>query len=304
MELNQLRCFIAVAETLHFGHAAQRLDMLPSALGRHIRLLEECLGTRLFIRSTRSVALTQDGQTLLEESRKLVADADALALRFRSQGRANSSILRIGAIDSAAIGLIPHLLHFFRQAYPQVDVQIHEDKTSRLLPRLKAGSLDLIFIRPPERWAPWLTLRFLLNENVVLAIEEHHELAEHQEVGIHDLAALPLIVPDRRARPHSHDVTMNLFSEARLKPNVVQKANEKQTIINMVAAGVGGAIMPRWVSRMSVPNVRFIPIRHQGTLSRQGLPLAVAWVSTGSDPVRDGMIEILERELPQIEPHF
>ncbi|ATZ96317.1 MULTISPECIES: LysR family transcriptional regulator [Dickeya] len=304
MELNQLRCFIAVAETLHFGHAAQRLDMLPSALGRHIRLLEECLGTRLFIRSTRNVALTPDGQTLLGESRKLLADADALATRFRCQGRVNASILRMGAIDSAAIGLIPHLLHFFRQAYPEVNVQIHEDKTSRLLPRLKSGRLDLIFIRPPERRAPWLTTRFLLYENVVLAIAEHHELAGHQDVGIQDLAALPLIVPDRRARPHSHDLTMNLFSDAGLKPNVVQKADEKQTIINMVAAEVGGAIMPRWVSRMSVPNVRFIPIRRQDASSCKGLPLAAAWMSAGSDPVRDSMIAILERELPSIAQQF
>ncbi|SLM61259.1 MULTISPECIES: LysR family transcriptional regulator [Dickeya] len=304
MELNQLRCFIAVAETLHFGHAAQRLDMLPSALGRHIRLLEEGLGTRLFIRSTRNVALTPDGQTLLEEGRVLLASADALAARFRSQGRLNASTLRLGAIDSAAIGLVPHLLPIFRQVHPEIDVQIYEDKSSRLLPRLKSGRLDLIFIRPPPQCDPWMTMRFLLYENVVLAIARHHELASRQDVSIHELAALPLIVPERRSRPHSHDLTMNLFVEAGLKPYVVQKADEKQTIINMVAAEVGGAIMPRWVSRMSVPNVRFIPIRRQNDSSCNGLPLAAAWMSQGRDSARDAMLAILERELPQIARQF
>src|SRR5439155_16006249 len=87
MELNQLRCFVAAAEELHFGRAAQRLDMLPSALGRHIRLLEDDLGTRLMTRTTRSVALTDDGAVLLKEARALLAQADALAGRFRTRGR-------------------------------------------------------------------------------------------------------------------------------------------------------------------------------------------------------------------------
>ena len=87
MDLHQLRCFVAAAEELHFGRAAQRLDMLPSALGRFIRLLEEDLGTRLMTRTTRSVALTDDGAVLLKEARALLAQADALAATFRARGR-------------------------------------------------------------------------------------------------------------------------------------------------------------------------------------------------------------------------
>ena len=86
MDLHHLRCFVAAAEELHFGRAAQRLDMLPSALGRFIRLLEDDLGTRLMTRTTRSVALTDDGAVLLKEARALLAQADALASRFRTKG--------------------------------------------------------------------------------------------------------------------------------------------------------------------------------------------------------------------------
>ncbi len=116
MDLHQLRCFVAAAEELHFGRAAQRLDMLPSALGRFIRLLEDDLGTRLMTRTTRSVALTDDGAVLLKEARVLLAQADALAGRFRTRGRKRTAIIRVGAIDSAAAGLLPRLLARFPPA--------------------------------------------------------------------------------------------------------------------------------------------------------------------------------------------
>ena len=151
MDLHHLRCFVAAAEELHFGRAAQRLDMLPSALGRFIRLLEDDLGTRLMTRTTRSVALTDDGAVLLKEARALLVQADALAGRFRTRGRKRAAIIRVGAIDSAAAGLLPRLLHDFRKRQPDVTVQLVEEKTVRLLPRLLSGRLDLAFVRPPER---------------------------------------------------------------------------------------------------------------------------------------------------------
>jgi DNA-binding transcriptional LysR family regulator len=152
MELQQLRCFVAVAEELHFGRAARRLELLPSALGRHIRLLEEDLSTRLLARTTRSVALTDDGAALLEEARRLLAKTAELSKRFRERGRRRATTtLRVGAIDTAAAGLMPMLLHDFRQQHPNVTVQLLEDKSIRLLPRLLSGRLDLAFVRPPER---------------------------------------------------------------------------------------------------------------------------------------------------------
>jgi DNA-binding transcriptional LysR family regulator len=165
MDLHQLRCFVAAAEELHFGRAAQRLDMLPSALGRFIRLLEDDLGTRLMTRTTRSVALTDDAAVLLKEAR--TRRSDALAGRFRTRGRKRTAIIRVGAIDSAAAGLLPRLLHDFRQLRPDVTVQLVEDKTVRLLPRLLSGRLDLAFVRPPERPDKRLEFLFLMHETAV-----------------------------------------------------------------------------------------------------------------------------------------
>jgi DNA-binding transcriptional LysR family regulator len=294
MDLHQLRCFVAAAEELHFGKAAQRLDMLPSALGRFIKLLEEDLGTRLMTRTTRSVALTDDGAVLLKEARNLLAQADGLAAKFRTRGRKQATTLRVGAIDSAAAGLLPMLLHDFRERRPDVTVKLVEDKTIRLQPRLLSGRLDLAFLRPPENPDKRLEFLFLLHETAVVAVSDHHPLASKKSVTIADLAEEPLIVPERRSRPHSHDLTMKLFAEAGLQARIVQLANEKQTIVNLVAAELGVAIVPRWTSRMAARGICYVPLE-ASDMNR--LTLAVAWTRGTRDPIRDEMLEMLRTGL-------
>jgi DNA-binding transcriptional LysR family regulator len=295
MDLHQLRCFVAAAEELHFGKAARRLEMLPSALGRFIRLLEEDLGTRLMTRTTRSVALTDDGAVLLKEARALLAQADVLAAKFRTRGRKEAATVRVGAIDSAAAGLLPMLLHDFRKQRPDVTVQLLEDKTLRLLPRLLSGRLDLALVRPPENPDKRLEFLFLFHETAVVAVSDQHPLASRKRVTIADLKDQPLIVPERRSRPHSRDLTMKLFAEAGLEANIVQIADEKQTIVNLVAAKLGVAIVPRWTSRMAARGVRYVRL---AASDMNKLPLAAAWTRGTRDPVRDEMLAMLQANLP------
>ncbi len=299
MELRQLRCFVAAAEELHFGRAAQGLQILPSALGRHIRLLEEDLGVRLFTRTTRAVALTEDGEVLLREARAILSRVEAIEDGFRNRPRAKGARrLRIGAIDSAAAGLLPPLLRDFRRQHPDVAVQLFEEKTIRLLPKLLSGALDLAFVRPPRKADKRLELKPLLQETAVVAFPRKHALAGRKSVSLSDIAGQTLIVPDRRSRPHSHDLTIKLFEEAGLTPRIVQIADEKQTIINLVAARLGGAIVPRWTSRMAVPDVRFVPLKPQGHGPGGTLPLAAAWLRGSRDPARDALLSVLEKRLP------
>ncbi|MFB9265464.1 LysR family transcriptional regulator [Bradyrhizobium erythrophlei] len=298
MELHQLRCFVAAAEELHFGRAAQRLQMLPSALGRHIRLLEEDLGVRLFARTTRAVSLTEDGATLLREGRALLTRAEAIEDGFRKRLRKPSTRrFRIGAIDSAAAGLLPPLLRDFRAAHPDVAVQLLEEKTIRLLPRLLSGALDLAFVRPPERPDKRIEFFPLLQETAVVALSQRHALARRTQIALPDIADQPLIVPERRSRPHSHDLTIKLFDEAGLTPRIHQIADEKQTIVNMVAARLGVAIVPRWTSRMAVSGVRFVPLKLKRGSAAGRLPLAAAWLKGSRDPIRDQLLAVLEARL-------
>jgi DNA-binding transcriptional LysR family regulator len=298
MDLNQLRCFVAVAEELHFGRAARRLNILPSALGRHVHLLEEDLGTRLLSRTTRSVSLTEEGGTLLDEARGLLVKADELSKRFRERARRRATTLKLGAIDTAAAGLVPMLLHDFRERRPDVAVQLLEDKTIRLLPRLLSGRLDLALVRPPAHFDKRLEFLALFHETAVVAVPARHKLAGRKRLSIRLLSDQPLIVPDRRSRPHSHDLTIKLFSQAGLRPQIAQVAEEKQTIVNLVAANLGLAIVPRWASRLAVPGVRYVPFDLESTGKLNILPVAAAWIRGSRDPVRDDMLAILRSRLP------
>ncbi|ASW10803.1 MULTISPECIES: LysR family transcriptional regulator [unclassified Rhizobium] len=297
MELEQIRCFVAVAEELHFGRAAQRLGILPASIGRHIRMLEESLGVVLFSRTTRSVSLSEEGILLLDEVKPILARLDAVAEKFRATGRKSSPLLRIGAIDSAAAGLVPLLLHDFRAIAPNAVTQLVEDKSIRLIPKLLAGRLDIALIRPRDGISRSLVIKPLLHETAVVAIASTSPLALKDEIRIVDLSDEPLIVPERRSRPHSHDLTMTLFSEFDMRPRIAQVADEKQTIINLVAAGIGSAIVPRWTSKLAVHGVTFVPLADHAGTRLEKLPLAVAWVKAVRDPTRDLLLNLLEENI-------
>lgn len=299
MDLHQLRCFVAVAEELHFGRAARRLDMLPSALSREIRLLETSLGTQLLLRTTRNVMLSQDGAAFVDDARALLARADALAAEVRERGRRHSrSLIRVGAIDTAA-GLVPPLLHDFRELRPAVAVQLLEDKTVRLVPKLLSGRLDIAFIRPPGRLDRRIETMMLFHETPVVAVPSRHRLASRRRLSIEALADEPMIVPDRSSRPHSHDLTIKLFQRAGLRPNLSQIAEEKQTIVQLVAAGLGLAIVPRWASRLGMAGVRFVPLASRDTAILDLLPMAAAWLRNARDPLRDEILDLLRLHLPR-----
>ncbi len=300
MELRQLRCFVAVAETLHFGKAAQQLDMLPASLGRQIKLLEESLGTRLLARTTRAVTLTEAGTTLLDAAKDLIDRADNLEAYFREHEREKNVNLRIGAIDSAASGLLPQLLPRFREVHPEIDVQLLEQKTIRLLPRLLSGRLDVAIVRPPEVLDPRLIFQPLFFETAVVAVPVGHPLAEKKVISVSDMVDEPLIVPDRRSRPHSHDLTMKLFLDAGLTARVAQIAEEKQTIVNLVSTGVGLAIVPRWASRLAVGGVRFIPLDASMGSAQNKLALSAVWLRDTRDPAREAFLKVLDENIETI----
>ncbi|NIF22167.1 LysR family transcriptional regulator [Candidatus Pantoea multigeneris] len=293
MDINQLRCFIAVGEELHFGRAAQRMEMMPASLSRFIRLLEDDLGLRLLNRSTRNVSLTPRGAEFLHEALQVVAAFDALAARYREAKRGERKTLRIGVIDSAARGLLPGLLNLFVREYPDADIHLTEDKTSNLIPRLRSGWLDVIFVRPPETLDVNLAARFITRETTVLAVPAQHVLAQRHQVSVADFRDEAIIMPERRTRPHSHDLTMNIFKSVGLTPVIAQYADEKQTILSMVAAGLGLALVPASYRNMNTDGVKYIDLQLDQNVP--GLPLSVMWYAGNEDRFVTIILDILTR---------
>jgi len=297
MEIKLLKCFIAVADELHFGRAAQQLGILPSALGRNIRMLEEGLGIRLFSRTTRNVILTRSGYTLLNEIRPVLTKVQDALDRVKEAARREDRVFRIGAIDSAASGLLPQLIRDYRDQSINLELILEEEKTVKLLPKLLSGALDIAFVRPPVNSKEGIHFEPILNERAVVALPSDSELANKAQISVYDLADIPLIVPSPRSRPHSYNLTNKLFLEAGLTPNYVQQAEQKQTIINLVGAKVGVAIIPYWTSRMSVENVVFRPLVDIDGQEITELPLAAAWLKGSRDENRDELIKLVKLNL-------
>lgn len=298
MDINQLRCFVAVGKELHFGRAAQKLEMMPASLSRFIKLLEEELGVRLLNRSTRNVSFTAEGAIFFNEATGIIERFDALARRFTSGLKDDRRTLRIGAIDTAARGLVPALLQLFLAQHPDTDIHIIEDKTVNLLPKLKSGWLDMIFIRAPQILDASLAMRFIVREHCVLAVPVHHPLAGSARVTVMDFSDEAMIVADRRTRPHSHDLTMGLFKHAGLTPHIAQYAEEKQTILSLVAAGLGLAVVPASYNNMNGDKVRYIPLvldEHS-----KGLPLSVAWQKGNEDGHLRDMLKMLSEHKDEL----
>ncbi|WP_336769217.1 LysR family transcriptional regulator [Pantoea endophytica] len=298
MDINQLRCFVAVGKELHFGRAAQKMEMMPASLSRFIRLLEEDLGVRLLNRSTRNVSLTAEGALFFDDASKLIDQFDALAKRFKVGLKDERRTLRIGAIDSAARGLVPALLNLFVPLHPHSDIHIIEDKTINLIPKLKSGWLDMIFIREPQSIDASLAVRFITRESCVLAVPIQHALADRERVAVADFQHEAMIIPDRRTRPHSHDLTMSLFKLAGFTPHIAQFAEEKQTILSLVAAGLGLAVVPASYRTMNSDSVSYIALDLPEQI--KGLPLSIAWQKGNEDRFLREMLRLLhehQREL-------
>jgi DNA-binding transcriptional LysR family regulator len=294
MELRQLRCAVAVADEMHFGRAARRLDMMPAALGRSVRQLEDSLGVQIFERTTRSVVITAEGMRVIKEARALLAEADAAEQRWRRLGRKGGQVLRLGAIDTAASGLVPGLLQEVHAVCPDLRIQLVEERSIKLIPRLLAGSLDLALVRPGLKpFHRRLRGHFLLNETPIVVLPPGHPLSARRAIDIPSLCDTPLVVPDRRSRPHSHDLVLALFEQAGVEPCIIQNADEKQTMLNMVAAGIGAAIVPRWWSGLVPRDVQVCDLKLNGDSARVKLPLHVVWPRDVRDPSRDAVIGIL-----------
>jgi len=291
VDINQLRCFIAVGKELHFGRAAQKMEMMPASLSRFIRLLEEDLGVRLLNRSTRNVSLTAEGALFFDDASKLIDQFDALAKRFKVGLKDERRTLRIGAIDSAARGLVPALLNLFVPLHPHSDIHIIEDKTINLIPKLKSGWLDMIFIREPQSIDASLAVRFITRESCVLAVPIQHALAARERVAVADFQHEAMIIPDRRTRPHSHDLTMSLFKLAGFTPHIAQFAEEKQTILSLVAAGLGLAVVPASYRTMNSDSVSYIALDLPEQI--KGLPLSIAWQKGNEDSFLLDMLRLL-----------
>jgi DNA-binding transcriptional LysR family regulator len=300
MELRQLVAFVAVAETLHFGRAADSVGLAAPALSRQIKTLEQELGVALLTRTTRQVALTRAGFALLEEAKAILASVDMARTAVRNAHSPESRTLRVGAIDSASASFLSEVVAQFRRDDPQIDIQFIEAMTEPLLNMLESGRLDVCLIRPPRRTTD-CTFEVLRAEMPLVILPTQHPLATKPFVTLADLVTEPIIIPARRSRPYAYDLVMAYFESVGAVPKISIEATEKPAMMAAVQAGLGVALAPDWVARLSFPGVVMRKITgaaldppHAGTL------VGVAWRPHQRSAPRDAFLALLRARVPML----
>lgn len=244
LPLDALRYFVAVAEELHFGLAAQRLHMTQPPLSQRIRQLEDALRVPLFKRTTRSVELTAAGQVLLVRARALLQAAADAEQATQGAGKGESGPLRLGFTSSAAYRVLPAALARFTAAYPQVRLEMREKVSVELAEDLMSHRIDVALLRPmPGREYAGLETIAVDREPLVVVAPRGHAFAELQSVPVRKLDGEPILGFSAEHSPYFHKVLIDLFTGAGIRP-CLRTDSVLPTLLALVEAGLGIAVVP------------------------------------------------------------
>ncbi|QYF91874.1 LysR family transcriptional regulator [Massilia sp. PAMC28688] len=289
VELRQLRYFVAVAEELHFGKAAERLHMTQPPLSQAIQGLEDLLGAALFLRNRRNVTLTPAGDALLPEARRMLAQAGELPELVRRAAAGEAGRLLLNFVSSADYSVLPPFLRLYRSQYPQVQIILQEATSDRQLDDLLHARIDAGLLIPPlpDKARAQLDYLPVLSEPLILAAPGGTMPAG--AVWLRDVPPLPLIIFPRPIAPALHDAILACFAAAGVTPAIGQEAIQMQTIVGLVSAGMGMALVPQSVSNLMRPGVEYRALRDTTPLVETGL----AWRRDNTSPVLQGFLELL-----------
>lgn len=258
MDLKQLECFIAVAEERHFTRAAQRLNIVQSGLSQTIRMLEDELGGPLLVRSTRRVDLTPAGQVLLKEAARVLAAAREARLAVTQVHGLARGQLRIGSIQSLAPFVdLPVSLGRFRDRFPGINVQLMLDGAASLLDEVNEGRLDLVFTQPGDIGAGMGT-RMLACEDIVVVCSLHHPLADAAATSMLDLLDETFV--DLKSDWGMRRLLDRGFSTLGAARTTAFEVNDVSTLLDLVAEGLGIALVPESIARARARDLRASPI--------------------------------------------
>jgi DNA-binding transcriptional LysR family regulator len=295
MELRHLKAFIAVAEELHFGRAAERLHMAQPPLSQQIRQLEKSLGVQLFERSTRSVRLTSGGEALLEHALRIIDEVEDAQRAARAGGRGEYGKVTVGFAGASSRFLLPKLARAVRAAYPNLElVMIGQTYANTALTQIADRSLDLGFVRLPFQ-VPGLEYRPIEDETLVVVLPEDHPLAAGDDVSILDLAGEQFVSFPRDAGSTLRTITQRFCLQHGFSPRIVQEAPDSYTIHSLVAAGVGVSIGLSSTTHIQQPGVRYLPLREDSPRFQS----ALAWHRDNPSPALSSVIRVADQTLPR-----
>ncbi|OCA52911.1 LysR family transcriptional regulator [Photorhabdus namnaonensis] len=262
IELRHLRYFIAVAEELHFGRAAERLNISQPPLSQQIQSLENSINARLLERNNRNVSLTPAGNMFLKEAYQILAQVDAAATKAARMQKGELGEISIGFTSTTPfMHKVTLSLRQFRERYPEVAIHMHQMNTKQQIAPLLTGRLDVGIMRNTQL-PDNLEYRLLFREPFMLAVYDGHPLLEYAPQGIklEMLADYPMVFFEREVGTALYDEIMTLLAQAGVIPMISQEAGEAMTILGLVSAGLGVSVVTESFTRMKVDGVQYIPL--------------------------------------------
>jgi DNA-binding transcriptional LysR family regulator len=292
MDLRQLRYFVAVAEELHFGHAAHRLRIAQPALSRQIQALEKDLLVQLLFRNRRRVQITPAGQVFLERARLILARTDEAVLAAQRAGGGVSGTLNLGFVGSATYDVLPGVLREFLQAAPHVDLTLSEMTVYAQIEALTEKRIDIGLLRLPAK-TEGLVFRAIAREPLYVALPSSHRLAQLAAVPLSALSEEAFVLYPDHPRPSWTEYIIGLCQQAGFRPVVVQRTVEIQTTLSLVAAGIGVSIVPKCIGNLQRKDVVFR--RLAGVRART--ELLAAYREHDPSPVVQTFLKVLWRRV-------
>ena len=291
IELRHLRYFVAVAEELHFGRAASRLHLSQPPLSQQIRQLEELLGYALFVRTSRSVALTSAGEAYLERARRTLHTVQRDIEETRRVGRGEVGSLHIGFVSSAMLTALPRIFGAYRARFPRVHLHLHESFTSAVAEGLEDGSLDAGVLRDGDG-RETMTTAEVFRESYVAVLPAKHRWARQKSVSPGMLRGDPFVYYPRSAGSRAFEKPLTMFEEHGFRPQIVQEASHWLSILRLVGAGLGVSVAPACVRRIATKEVVCVPLRGSTVSS----VVELAWKTGDQRPNVRQFVELAREE--------
>jgi DNA-binding transcriptional LysR family regulator len=290
-DISLLRCFVTVAEEMHFGRAAERMNMSQPPFSRQIQILERILDVQLLERTSRSVKLTPAGQSFLPEARHILQLLDNATLLAKRIALGKTGSLKIGFTAMTAIGILPHLVAGFRETFSHAELILQEANSADQLRKLHSSEIDIAIVRPPLPPTALQSL-CLATESLMAAIPASHALAAKSKINLRDFAGEPFISYLPYEAYYLCTVVGDLLAKAGVTPDTVQKLTQVHAVMALVHAGIGVSIVPEGARRFNFSNVVLRPIED---IEPKPLQLFMVWRPDNLNPLVPQMVELARK---------
>lgn len=248
-DLKQLRCFVAVGEDLHFGHAARRLNMTQPPLSRQIQMLEHTLQVQLLLRTSRTVRLTPAGRAFLADARRILSFAETAASTAQRISKGESGLVKLGFTAASSYSFLPRLLAHVKSELSGIGVVLSEMVTMQQMEALRENRIDFGLVRPPVDERGMSTIR-VASERLLLAVPGNHRFASGPPRSIKDLAREPFITFSPVEGRYFYELIEGMFRKAKVSARYVQHISQVHSILALVSAGIGISLVPETAEKL------------------------------------------------------